>query len=353
VFQRFPFADEAQRARSIQAVAEVLADRSITLAYLGGAPFAGLGTPHSDIDLFVVLTEDTPPPGPVQVVVGADRIDVETVSYAFLVDAADRCAQFRATSEDIHQLEYAQYPVLDKLIRFALGEIVADDGRLAKLSQRLFESSPEIIRLLVARHCLTVQNRVEDAEGFLALDEWPAGAIMARNALLAAADAVLARRGDVYIGGKWVARRWNRTLDGHLGALSPEAVLDLVSQPRDAADVRDRLWLVQDLALMAITERDWEPVPAQTVVRDPFAAAVPLVDAVLVYRSRRKAVRLSRQGALLWAMGHGRPADDAIDVTRSLLSSSGAEVGRDDVAAYYRSLCASGLLRPADVGTRS
>lgn len=347
MFTRFPALDAGQLDATRQLAGKALATRPGTLAYLGGSVLVGLGTPRSDVDLFLVTDLDTETSA-AQILIDGVRVDVETVPLAWLTKTIDRCTTFALSDSDFSQLDGLTTPVMTRLIRFALGEIVADDGRLRALHRRLDDASAEVTRLLVAGFCLLAQNSVEDVEGFLAIDEPRPARLVAEQALLQAAEALLIREGDVYLGTKWVWHRWRRSIGERYGAGLVEYLLDGGAPVTGRQDILRMLWLTQGLALCAIGPIPHRPVtdaPRGTYRRDPFAAPVPTVESVLVYRSGRSTARISYQGAYLFAVAHGRGRDEAVSLTVSGLRDAGYEVSADDVARYLDTMVASGLLR--------
>lgn len=313
-------------------------------AFLGGSLFAGLGTPQSDVDLFLVPDAGADEPDR-QVLVGGSRVDVECWPLAELRKAVDTCTVFSVTEADASQAQYASRPLLDRLARFAHAELVRDDGVLAGLQARVRAAGGELARLVAARTGVEVRLNTEDAHGFLEVGDWPAAHHISRLALLSAAEAALSARGDVYLGPKWIWARWRRTIGDALGADVTDVVFDRVATD-PAADVRRRLWLAQDLLLGTVTpayDLRVDPDPALPR-RDSYATPFPTADAVLVYRTGRKAVRLSPAGALLWGLAHGRDRRTAVDAVLDHLRATTPAVSADQVGSYHASLVRAGLL---------
>jgi hypothetical protein len=347
VVTRFPFTvpDVVERSRDL--AQKVLPQLRARAAFLGGAPFAGLGTPTSDVDLHVVV-DGAPERGGEQLLVDGARVDVRYWSEQQLTDAVDLCTDYRFSEDEPAQLNMLSRRMIDLIVRFTLGDVVVDDGVLAKLAQRVTVGQDQLIKMIVAIHAVDAENRVEDAKGFAAMSEPGAAGFISRQALMLAAEAALAARGDIYLGPKWIWTRWRRTIGDSFGA----DVRDLVLGSQRTVDDNglSQLWLAQDLLVHAVSGYSYPiltAAPDGRPRRTPYATPIPTTTAVLVARTGRNATRLSRQGALLWGVAHGRTRDDAVHQTRTVLSASGTDVPVDDVATYYDSLCASGLVEPA------
>jgi hypothetical protein len=185
---------------------------------------------------------------------------------------------------------------------------------------------------------------VEDVEGLLAGGQPSAALHLARYALLSGAEAFLATRGDVYLGHKWVWHKWARSGEESLKHEVDQA-LDFSATTDVAAETVKALHVAQSLLLSAGTgqvcvsgsDRDgWQ--------RDPFAVPLFVSDVVLVYRSSGRVVRISHQGALLWALSHGRSSEEAVAETARRLADGGADVPAEAVSAYLDSLVRGGLV---------
>ncbi len=323
---------------------QVLSTVEARAAFLGGAPLAGLGTPKSDVDLHVVM--DSPPPRPGdQVLVDGHRVDLRYWSSASLADRVQLCTGYTVTDTDQSQLTTVGRRILDPVVRLVLGDILVDDGTLAGHVAQVRAPEAGLVRLVVAALAGEAENHVEDAEGFLEVGEHGAAGYVARQALLVAAEAYLAARGDVYLGQKWVWTRWARTVGDDLGS----TVTEMVTGP-GAADPRQLLWLAQDLLVMAATGWTYQPtVPAdpQLPQRDPFAVPLATDTSVLLLRPGRRTARVSLPGTLLWAVAHGRNRAEAVDLAAQLLDAAGRPVPRADIDAYYATFAPVGLLRDA------
>ncbi|MFG2428708.1 hypothetical protein [Streptomyces sp. NPDC048590] len=333
--------------RGLRAARWVAETRGYERVYAGGAPLAGLGSPKSDVDLYVV-TDGKQRQDAEQVEFEGERVDIEFIALPSLRGAVDLCTTFRASPDNMRQIGYASRSRMDFLTRFLLGDIVVDDGVLQDLRDHLQEDRTEFLRLLVARHCVDVQNIGEDVEGALLNKDLPGADYQARELLYRAADAYLCHRDDPYVNTKWLWAKWERTVGDGLGTATREVIRSPHLEDTEGAVRRD-VWLAQDLVAMAATGYRYEPLPDS----DPWHcrrtteyALVPTRDEYLVMRRANEAVSLSRQGVLLWGLAHGRSREDACKAVRAVLAEQdGADVSLEEIDGYYGGLEDHGLIR--------
>jgi len=335
VFSFFPPSEPELLERAHRVAARVMLDWPGHAAYVGGSLLAGLGTPNSDVDLFVLVDQ---PRATEQVPVDGLRCDIEFVTPESLAALIDACGVFAVSETNLSQLAIAKPPALDRLVRLIYGATVADDdsGTVGRLRVRANARSEAIQLLIVAGQSMNCANRVEDAFGSLAVGDEVGAQYLARQSLIAAADALLVTRGDGYRGEKWMWRRWDRTVGAALGA----GVTDLLREP--AVAVRPAFWLCQDLLVHAMTDRSYPILtdgPETGALRDPSVIPV-LTNGPILLNKDDHSVRVSRQGAFLWGAAHGRTRDAAVKIVAGQL-----EAAEPDVQKYYDSLLESGVLR--------
>ena len=330
--------------RSLEIAREVARRNPDSPVFVSGSPLAGLGTVTSDVDVFVVdLHAEKGVPFPEITLSDGTQVDVERHSLAALSDRLDKLVPFALTSKNLDQLSHTFRWNVDPLIRLALGTIVQDDGSLETLRSRIAEGRQDLERVLVARLSTEMRSWVEDVEGLLAGGQPSAALHLARYALLSAAEAFLVTRGDVYLGHKWVWHKWARSGEGALKEV--DQVLDFAATTEAATDPVTALLVAQTLVLSAgtgeVCVQGGDPGGWQ---RDPFAVPLFVSDGMLVYRSSGRVARISHQGALLWALSHGRSREEAIDQTGRRLASRGAEVPAKAIGDYFDTLAGGGLI---------
>ncbi|MDH6134213.1 hypothetical protein P3T37_003615 [Kitasatospora sp. MAA4] len=333
---RFP--EELGRAR--EAVLSLAAAEGAAAAYIGGALAAGLGTPMSDVDVYFVVP-DGKPSAARQIFVDGRRYDIGYQSTDSLRALVDQISDYRADRDDLGILTAVGRKSLDPVVRFLLSETVVDDGSIKALQDRARESISEIVRTMVGVMSFEVHNALEDAHGFHAVGDLQAASWALRSASLSAAEALLASRGDLYLGHKWVWARWARTFGSEIPLPSPAAA---AAEP---VAFGESVAVCQDLLIQAITGASYEVKPSVApgaLSRAPMACAVPLSGSVLVYLDGSDAAEISREGLLLLGLAHGRTRADAVSLTAGQLRSGGAQVTEAEVADYLDDFVEAGLL---------
>lgn len=344
VLRKFAPRDPEQLARARAAASSVAERHPGTLVFLGGSPLVGLGTPFSDVDVFVMFREDRKSTTE-QLPFDGQRVDVETHSLDNLRAVVECVREVRMTTEDLSQIAFATRDRLDMLLRFLSGEIVADDGTLTELAGQVSDREEPLQHVLTARQATMVGNHVEDVRGFVEVGDPHAARHMSVQALLAAAEALLARVGDPYLGPKWVWQKWARSVDQ---SYAPHIRELLFSRDLPGA-VNPHLWAAQDLLVHAFGFGGYDPVAAaaEEPVRDPYATPIVTTDNVLMYRPGRQTARISTQGLLLWGIAHGRTRAEAVKLFTE--TPAGAGIAASAVGDYYDSLCRIGLIRQGEV----
>ena len=326
--------DQIQRARTVAAAQlERWPDVS---AFLGGSPMAGLGTPASDVDLFVVHPDSFVAE---RVTVDDARVDVEFVTYGELESQVEDFQTYAVSETDASQLQRAGSSVLDRLVRFLTGEIVRDVASigLGRLQSRALAAESSIRHLVIARHSATASNCAEDAIGAGEIGDVSSRDYQARETLLRAAKAVLAARGDLFMGTKWVWAQWDRSVGSSLG----DPVSSILRDPGAAAATT--LTLSQDLLVHSVIPWTYPILCTESaeaaVRRASGMLPFPISDAVLLTPQLGKPIRVSLDGAFLWGAAHGRTRSFAVDYVAQTLG-----VERDRVDACYATLLGLGAL---------
>ncbi|WP_328904141.1 hypothetical protein OHR86_32985 [Streptomyces sp. NBC_00441] len=333
------------RDRGARAARHAAAEHGFRRVYMGGAPLAGLGSPCSDIDIFVVL--DGEDRSTEQFAFEGQRVDVEYVQLAELETLVRRFTTFEGTSTDTGQLSFAGRSRLDRTARFLLSEIVVDEGgQLAALHAQLAKGEDAFRKVLIARHAQDIQNAGEDVIGALLNGDPSNAEYQSREMVYRGAEAYLAGEGDVYVNTKWVWAKWDRTVGDKAGGQLAEVLHDLgMPSTRDA--VIRNLWLTQDLVAMAATGYRYVPVLDVTPPfcrRNPRHTLLPFADGFFATHEVGSATELSREGVLLWMLAHGRTKADAVAAARASFAAEGVEIAQEDVSAYYDILEQSGLM---------
>lgn len=337
--------------RGSRAARDIATQRGYSRVYTGGAPLAGLGSPRSDIDIFVVLDEMSSDLDE-QVEYEGQRVDLEYMTLAGLTKRVAQAVPFVATATAPEQLGRASRSWLDKTTRFLLGEIVVDDGSLKDLHSRLTSGVDDFTKLVIARHAQDIQNKGEDVDGALLNGDMFSAEYQSREIVYHAAESVLCAEGDPYINTKWLGARWARTMRGK-SLESLGELLENMGHPDRRFAVARNMWLSQDLVAQAATGYRYEIVtelPATTAHPRPFAwrdpkfALLPLADGLVATRDFGRGTKLSREGVLLWMVAHGRSRQQAVELAGEHFRAEGSAVSLVEIGKYYDSLLAKGLI---------
>ncbi|WP_331745782.1 hypothetical protein [Streptomyces virginiae] len=314
--------------------------------FLAGAPVAGLGSPRSDIDLFVVSDSITAASSR-QIGRNGARFDVEFIRSSEFYSLVQQACSFDVCASDASQLGRMPRARLDLVTRFLLSEIVVDeDGRLAQLHAELVANRESFDHLSIARHAQDVQNMSEDVAGALLNGDIMSAVHQSRQMVLRGAEAYLASKGDPYLGEKWVFAKWRRTVATPAANLL-HLLQGIPSRTPDESHraVLEQCWVSQDLTVMAATGYSYDPISSpKDVVRGPHWSVLPWRDGLLVTQREGQGVALSREGLLLWAVAHGRSKGEAIKLARSLYVAKGVIATVSEVARYYDGILSAGLI---------
>lgn len=318
---------QAKLMNTARAAAAEVHQQGNNCVFIGGAVTAGLGTPNSDIDIFIVK------PGQIQTSVRQDerdgqRVDVETISVDQLTSSLEAASPFRATREVMDTIADCTRGNLDRLVRFGLGEVVADDGTLCWLADRFESVKADLDLTIIARHAVDSLNLVEDIVGALAVDDMESALLQSLALYTRAAEATLTRFGDRYIGAKWIWRRWQRTMVP-LG--SPMLLSAMPSQHT----VESLVFASQELLVAAATG-DINMISGPAKVRGLPLGLIPIrtADGLTLFPVEgRQGISISDMGIKLWIYAGRFERGDAINSFLSDLGDTAPE--RAEAEEYY------------------
>jgi hypothetical protein len=304
-------------------------------SYVSGSLVAGLGTPTSDADVFVVLAEGVDRPGTRQLLVGADRVDVEFTTAAEIGSAVRRCTSYRPTRTDLSAARAPQDTV-DLVVRLLLGEIVADEGWLGRTQKEVRSAEQEVRRLLVGMWSLYVHGSLEDFTGAVADGDVLSAGLLGQWMMTAAGKATAAAAGDLYVGDKWVHRQVARSA-GPSFPVEEFSGFQLGWWTREPVDpgAADRLVLFAQtmLAVAQLTGwdapapdwADWRPGTGR-LRRNPGFLSMRVTEGFLLHQERVREAVLSPVTALVWTLCLDRDDDE---VVRGAVRLSGRLPGMD------------------------
>jgi len=290
-------------------VEHYVADESVEAVYLSGSLMAGLGTPFSDTDVFVIT--DGAPSEAVQHGAGADRVDVEFRSVEWLDQVTALARPYSSTMYD-NQALTTPPGLIDDAVRLRVGHDLKPSPRLTAVRAALDDGDHNLRKLLVSQLAADSGAAWMDALGFLSNGDLDSAGLVAQKVLLIGLDAACAAAGDLYRGGKWV---WSRVRRDPVLADAVPWLRDLLLEPAARPTLR-RLLAAQEILAFAL-HRTWypqRPIPVPTeppyaldgLVRSPYW--MPFSLAAGFYLSERGARHFTAPDLALacWAGARGR-----------------------------------------------
>jgi predicted nucleotidyltransferase len=202
-----------QKISAVQPIIDrYINDESIDAVYLTGSLMARLGTPYSDIDIFVIGPSASwhHETGSHQHGRGLDRLDVEFRNPEWLDRVSALADPYTATVDDSHVL-WTPSSLIDDAVRLSIGQVVKQSPGLTDARKRLAEGQDNFRKLLIAHISSDVADTWMDALGFLCHKDAESLEIISRTILQDALDAGCVADGDLYRGEKWVWSRVRRS----------------------------------------------------------------------------------------------------------------------------------------------
>jgi hypothetical protein len=192
-----------------QVIDRYVNDDSCEAVYLSGSLAAGLGTPYSDVDVFVI-TPAAGRPGEDGSVVqhgnGLDRVDVEFRTAGWLDEMMALGRAYTSTVDDNQALRTPERRIEDA-IRLKLGHVVKSSPRLDEARQVLAAGEGNLRKLVIAHLAAELGGYWMDALGFQCQRDAESMEVISRSILAAALDAACVSGGDLCRGEKWI---WSR-----------------------------------------------------------------------------------------------------------------------------------------------
>lgn len=344
-------------------VAARLAGRPPRPIFLSGSVAVGLGNAASDIDVYVI--EANGKASRQQMFAEDTRVDVHYIPYSVLQSAVDRVLSLRLVA--VGPAAGGSVAEADVMLAVHLyqGEIVHDDGQLARLRARLAGSLLTLRRAVINHWVLAAAGCYEDWNGLrdsTVADDQDAALLIARAALTAAAKAVAAAEGDLHFGEKWV---WHQLARSAPPGFAQEHCRRLMrADPlgkRPGLRIDDIMAFAQT-CIAAATTLGWQGVslgqwPAWRGREGPLAREVsyavrPYEDGLVLVRPRSRHVRLKPDVALVWALADGVCATDLTAAASRLRDAcpayQGLDAGRS--AALVSRLAGAGLIHDNEAG---
>lgn len=289
--------------------------------YLAGSLFAGLGTPTSDVDVFVVLNVATDDQM-LQVDSAGERVDIEFVTLA-AVSARIRKATEWSLAKGRLTDGWIPEKDIDFVVRLLNCEILSEDEPFRRMRLDLEGKIDRVRQILLARWTIEAGNHLEDYEGAFADRDWASCQVIAQSMALAAGKAMTVAAGDLYFGRKWLFPQLRRSLGP---AFPIERCLEL-QQGRHAnpADylatrrfVQTCLAAAQTVGWLHADAHRWPwrtgdaPAPDGPIRALDYLPVPVDGDRYLLNMERRRQLLVNRRTMLVWALCDGRPASDVV-----------------------------------------
>jgi predicted nucleotidyltransferase len=316
-----------------------------TAAFHAGSVVEGFGNEWSDIDVYLLG------PGLArtrrQLAVGRLRVDVHQVDEADLPAAVERVLAAPARSDGSDG--WASIADVDLAVQVWGARVVVDSAVLAAARDALHADPLPLRRQVLARWLDTIHGAQEDLRGLLAGADVDAAVLVARRALTAAAKAVAAAAGELFLAEKWAWRQLERS--GPAGF--PLADLRAVHRCELPGGLGRLEALVQTCAAACATA-GWHGVgldrwPSWTggagLRRIPGSYPRAYDDGVVVSLPDRR-VRLSPAAAAVWALCNGGATGDIVAYAGRLGGESPAYAGLTVARGHeiLAILCRAGLI---------
>ncbi|BBA95588.1 hypothetical protein RVR_502 [Actinacidiphila reveromycinica] len=201
-----PIADDlrALAGRALERYAQ--GEVRIGFAMVSGSRAMGLGHALSDLDLYVVRTDDAPARAGTFALEG-QTIQVTPLDTARIRRLAAQADGYRVTARDRSQQDFTQsdYKVL---LRLANGALLYADAEHRELFERLDRET--VRRLVVMRHATYAVELQEDVRGTVESGDLMTAMVSSQRTLMHAVECALGGVGEVYDHEKVALRRLAR-----------------------------------------------------------------------------------------------------------------------------------------------
>lgn len=188
-----------------------LVDPSVDSVFIGGSLTAGLGSPTSDVDLFVLMTNEAVFPRKTwQAIVENTRIDIEVYTIREFEEALDDVLSMTFSRSEI-PIVWGLKSKMDLIARFENSVIVKRSGYLDKANERLATCKKNFCSLLTNYWSLVIEAVKEDFVGSVLADDYHTAAYLGQNLLSVAGKSFVSAFGDTYFGEKWVYQQLKRS----------------------------------------------------------------------------------------------------------------------------------------------
>jgi predicted nucleotidyltransferase/nitrogen fixation-related uncharacterized protein len=320
-------------AHARKAAQDVITHESVDSAWMSGSLLAGLGTPTSDVDIFVMLKPGAvPDQGMRQIFGDGQRVDLEFYEVETIQRVVDTVAAFELTHRTMAPV-WVPEDELDVAIRLTYADPLKQSDTLSRLQDQLHSNQTKLRQLLLARWAVEANNHLEDFEGAYLGGDFPSTALVGQSLMLVAGKALAAAAGDIYFGRKWTYHQLRRSA----GSTFP--IEEFIRFQLGRWDERgmergyEEFTAFLQTCLTAAQTLGWNSVadlsrwPHWTrdsagPVRHPSYNAIRLTDGVELNWELHRQLIVKPDVALLWGLCNGQSEDAIVEAARSLADAS-------------------------------
>ncbi|MEU8001129.1 nucleotidyltransferase domain-containing protein [Catellatospora sp. NPDC049111] len=318
-----------EKLKTALANAEALIDDArADSVYLGGSLTAGLGSPTSDVDVFVLTTDTEAQSGVArQFKVDTERIDLETYTVAWVDSLLDKVGQWESNRQRLRH-NALNATELDFLLRLRQIQVIKNSANLDRILARLAEHDDRLRQMALSTWALSCNGWLSDFKGALLDNDGESAGLIGQSVLVCVGKAAAAAAGDLYYGLKWVHQQLHRSI----GDAFPHEVFrhwqrgGWATEPA-TADGLDFLVFQQTVGAAAqllgwngpaVKEWPfWETGTGQ-YRRNPQYNTIHLTEGVLLNYELQRQLVVKPDVALVWALSNGRDEDEIVDAAVAL-----------------------------------
>jgi hypothetical protein len=314
---------EEKLTKAISVAEEIAKDGYVDAMYVAGSLTAGLGSPTSDVDVFVLTAQPDGLSGSArQKRVDDLRLDTEYYAVAWVDGILQKLATWESARQRLRHNALSR-DELDFLLRMRDIRIVKSSPNLERLLATLSASEDRLRQMALSTWALEDNGNLSDFHGAVQDGDAVSAGLIGQSVMICAGKAVAAAAGDLYLGSKWVHQQLRRSL-GDTFPLRQFAEWQSGAWARDGSesDVRDFLFFQQTVMAAAqllgwhgpgVAAWPFWELGKGEYRRNPQFNAIHLTEGVLLNYELQRQVVLAPDVALIWALSNGRDEDEIVD----------------------------------------
>lgn len=317
---------EEKLAAAMAEARDMAEDPTIDSVYLAGSLTAGLGSPTSDVDVFV-LAEAAQSGLARQLRVGNERLDIETYSIAWVDEALAKLSRWESSRQKL-RFNALSEEELDFLIRMRDIEVVKSSPHLRRLRKALADATDRLRQMTLSTWALRANGHLSDFKGAVQDGDLESAGLICQSLLASAAKSVTTAAGDLYFGAKWVHRQLRRSLaDSFPHDLFQTWQSGAWARESGADAIRDVMFFQQTLVAAgqllgwhgtSVSEWPFWETGKGTYRRNPSYNTIHLTEGVLLNNELQRQLVVKADVALVWALSNGREEDEIVSAAVEL-----------------------------------